>query len=72
VVIAYRVTSQATSDVTPPSIGLGLEQKGDKAGACSEYIRVLEHGGHARPRSITGETARKHATALGCVLPTAL
>jgi serine/threonine-protein kinase len=47
-------------------LGLALEQKGDKDGACAEYARVLRRWGNAKPRSTTAEEARKHARALGC------
>jgi serine/threonine-protein kinase len=47
-------------------LGLALEQRGDTAGACAEYARVLERWGHARPKSVTADAAREHATALGC------
>jgi serine/threonine-protein kinase len=48
------------------TLGLALEQKGDTQGACAEYARVLERWGKARPRSLTADEARKHATVLGC------
>ena len=42
------------------------EQSGDKISACAHYARVLERWGHARPRSVTADEARAHATKLGC------
>ena len=52
----------------PPalSIGLALEQKGDKEGACAAYASVLDRLGNAKPRSVTAEKAKAHAKALGC------
>jgi tetratricopeptide (TPR) repeat protein/predicted Ser/Thr protein kinase len=47
-------------------LGKALETKRDKEGACSSYRRVLAQWGHAKPRSVTADEARKRATALGC------
>jgi eukaryotic-like serine/threonine-protein kinase len=47
-------------------LGLALEQKGDKSGACNAYAAVLKRWGHAKPRSVTAEKARDRARALGC------
>jgi serine/threonine-protein kinase len=65
----------ATCDVFPSTIdhvraalnlGRALEQKGDKAGACDAYTRVLAQWGNAKPRSVTADAARKQSKALGC------
>jgi serine/threonine-protein kinase len=45
------------------------EQSGNKASACGHYAKVLERWGHAKPRSVTADEARAHATKLGCSLP---
>jgi serine/threonine-protein kinase len=42
------------------------EQAGDKPSACAHYAKVLERWGHAKPRSVTADEARAHATKLGC------
>jgi serine/threonine protein kinase/tetratricopeptide (TPR) repeat protein len=42
------------------------EQAGDKTSACAHYAKVLERWGHAKPRSVTADEARAHATKLGC------
>jgi eukaryotic-like serine/threonine-protein kinase len=47
-------------------LGQALEQKGDKAGACTAYRVVDERWGQARPRSVTAERAREREKALGC------
>ena len=43
------------------------EQKGDTAGACDHYAKVLARWGHARPRSVTADEARARSKAIGCV-----
>ena len=48
------------------ALGAGLEEKGDRAGACAAYARVVKAWGAAKPRSITGERARSRVNALGC------
>jgi serine/threonine-protein kinase len=50
------------------ALGEALEATGDRDGACKAYGFVLQHWGHARPRSVTGGEARAHATKLGCKL----
>jgi serine/threonine-protein kinase len=47
-------------------LGRALELKGDRAGACDAYAKVLAIWGHAKPRSVTANAARERATALGC------
>jgi serine/threonine-protein kinase len=47
-------------------LGLALEAKGDRTGACQAYGVVLSRWGHAKPRSLTADDARTHAHALGC------
>jgi hypothetical protein len=42
------------------------EQAGDKPSACANCAKVLERWGHAKPRSVTADEARAHATRLGC------
>jgi hypothetical protein len=44
------------------------EQSGDKPSACAHYAKVLDRWGHAKPRSVTADEARAHATKLGCGL----
>jgi serine/threonine protein kinase len=44
------------------------EQSGDKPSACAHYAKVLERWGRAKPRSVTADEARAHATKLGCAL----
>jgi eukaryotic-like serine/threonine-protein kinase len=48
------------------ALGQELEAKGDKAGACGAYQKVLERWGQAKPRSVTAEKARQRAAALAC------
>jgi eukaryotic-like serine/threonine-protein kinase len=47
-------------------LGQAREQKGDTAGACTEYQRVLDRWGHAKPRSVTADAVRERSKALGC------
>lgn len=47
-------------------LGELYEQAGDTASACARYARVLERWGNAKPRSVTADEARAHATKLGC------
>ena len=47
-------------------LGLVAEKTDDKQGACAAFAAVLARWGTAKPRSITAEIARTHATALGC------
>jgi serine/threonine-protein kinase len=47
-------------------LGAGLETKGDAAGACAAYARVLARWGQARPRSVTADRARARSRALAC------
>jgi serine/threonine-protein kinase len=42
------------------------EQRGDRAGACGHYGRVLDRWGHAKPRSVTADEARARVKAIGC------
>jgi serine/threonine-protein kinase len=49
-------------------LGQALESKGDKSGACAAYKVVLDHWGHAKPKSITADEARSHARTLGCAM----
>jgi serine/threonine-protein kinase len=49
-------------------LGEALESKGDAAGACDAYREVLARWGHAKPRSVTADAARAHATKLGCAV----
>jgi len=42
------------------------EQKGDTAGACTEYAAVLARWGAAKPRSVSADEARAHQKSLGC------
>jgi serine/threonine-protein kinase len=55
-------------------LGRALEAKGDKKGACSAYMVVLDRWGNAKPRSVTTEKAKIRADEIGCdsqVKPTA-
>jgi serine/threonine-protein kinase len=47
-------------------LGETLEQKGDVAGACAAYGNVLDHWGHAKPRSVLVDEVRAHAAKLAC------
>jgi len=47
-------------------LGRALEQKGDRAGACDAYGKVLARWGRAKPRSVTADEARRGAKRLGC------
>jgi serine/threonine-protein kinase len=46
--------------------GEALEATGDTQGACAQYGAVVTRWGHAKPRSVTAEEARKRAAALHC------
>ena len=48
------------------NLGLAFERKGDTRGACNAYGKVLAQWGHARPRSVTADSARARIKALGC------
>ncbi len=47
-------------------LGRAREAAGDTPGACAAYRAVLQRWGHAKPRSVTVESARARLTALGC------
>jgi serine/threonine protein kinase len=47
-------------------LGEALEAKGDAPGACAAYKGVLDHWGHAKPRSVSADKARGRAKALHC------
>ncbi len=47
-------------------LGVAREKKGDGAGACAAYQRVLGTWGHAKPRSVTADRARARMKAIGC------
>jgi eukaryotic-like serine/threonine-protein kinase len=47
-------------------LGVALEARSDRAGACQAYGVVLARWGHAKPRSVTADDARARARALGC------
>ncbi len=47
-------------------LGTALEARGDTAGACDAYGRILAQWGAASPRSITADRALKRARAIGC------
>jgi tetratricopeptide (TPR) repeat protein len=47
-------------------LGEAFESKGDAAGACSAYAKVIARWGQARPRSISAERARARSKALAC------
>ncbi len=47
-------------------LGMALEAKGDKPGACAAYRRVVDRWKAAKPRSVTTEQAKKRQAALGC------
>jgi serine/threonine-protein kinase len=47
-------------------LGSVLEQKGDTRGACDAYRTVISRWGHAKPRSVTAESATIRAKALRC------
>ncbi len=48
------------------NLGRALELKGDRAGACEAYGKVLAQWGHAKPRSVTADEARARSKALRC------
>jgi serine/threonine-protein kinase len=45
------------------------ESKGDVAGACAAYDKVIERWGAAKPRSLTAEKSRDRQRELGCAKP---
>ncbi|HEX8794263.1 MAG TPA: protein kinase [Polyangiaceae bacterium] len=47
-------------------LGQALAEAGDVEGACAAYGVVLSRWGHAKPRSVTADAARRQATVLGC------
>jgi eukaryotic-like serine/threonine-protein kinase len=47
-------------------LGTALEAKGDKAGACGAYEKILDRWGKAKPRSVTADMARERVKALKC------
>jgi serine/threonine-protein kinase len=47
-------------------LGTALEQKGDVAGACDAYQKVLAVWGNAKPRSVTADAARARTKVLAC------
>jgi len=47
-------------------LGHLLEERGDAAGACAAYTRILGHWGAATPRSQSATKALKRKRALGC------
>lgn len=47
-------------------LGEALEAKGDKEGACAAYRFVRDRWGHAKPRSVSAEEAKRRSTALAC------
>jgi serine/threonine-protein kinase len=47
-------------------LGEALERKGNTAGACGAYQKVVDRWGNAKPRSISAEKARARITALAC------
>ena len=47
-------------------LGEALESKGDTAGACAAYAKVIARWGQAKPRSISAERARARSKVLAC------
>jgi serine/threonine-protein kinase len=47
-------------------LGQAREQQGDKENACAAYKVVLEHWGHAKPKSVTADAAAARFHALAC------
>jgi hypothetical protein len=47
-------------------LGEAREQQGNQAAACDAYAHVLQRWGHASPRSVTADEARRRSDALGC------
>lgn len=47
-------------------LGEAREKKGDTAAACAAYARVLERWGHAKPKSVTADEAKRRIKALHC------
>jgi tetratricopeptide (TPR) repeat protein len=67
-----RIASPCLSLTDPVSrvgaelfLGMALEGTGDVDGARTEYRRLVEHWGKAKPRSISAEQAKKRLHALG-------
>ena len=48
------------------NLGQALESKGDPAGACGAYKKVIDRWGSAKPRSLSAERARARSKALSC------
>ena len=63
---ANRCTYDMTRVQAQLGLGLSLEARGDAAGACSAYAKVLSRWGRAKPRSVTAEEARARSKALAC------
>ncbi len=62
--VAFRhpfVHARATME-----LGQALEEKGETAGACDAYAKVVARWGNAKPRSVSAEKARARRTALAC------
>jgi serine/threonine-protein kinase len=73
--IAWLQPAAASCDVLTEAVdavhahlwlGEAREQKGDTAGACTEYAAVLARWGSAKPRSVSADEARAHQRSLGC------
>jgi serine/threonine-protein kinase len=47
-------------------LGEAREQQGNQGAACDAYAHVLQRWGHASPRSVTADEARRRSDALGC------
>lgn len=47
-------------------LGQALEAKGDPHAACRAYQKVIDRWGHAKPRSISADTAKGRMKALSC------
>jgi serine/threonine-protein kinase len=66
--VASCIALQEPASHTRASLRLGIarEALGQTEGACAAYRLVLDRWGHARPRSISADEARRRAAALGC------
>jgi hypothetical protein len=47
-------------------LGVVLEAKGDRVGACAAHKVVVDRWGDAKPPTLTGTDSRKRWSALGC------
>ncbi len=63
---AIEVINGLFSTRAANELGLALEAKGDRAGACDAYRQVVARWGSALPASLSARQARERLKALGC------